>query len=511
MTNHLESQKKEKFTLEQYSELTVACDDLLTDLNLQPDIVANSWLHILNEHPSNLKRYMRVFDTEPLITRYKREIREILTSTRLFLHSIFNSIAFSRKVKLPNVSKIDVLFITQFVTQNVNNSIGDFYYGNLSEELANKGISSLFIAQNQTKIPTHILHKHLNQRGGPPTVLLPNTLDMRTGIRYWLRAWKLSKKICGLKMERSTLKLKKIIKYASQEALSKSTISNLQFGDLIKEACTLYRPRNIVVLWEGHAWERVALQSARLADKEIRCIAYQHTILFPKAHALKRPLACEFNPDIILTIGELNRELLTRLPAYSAVSIFTYGSHRRLHEFPSKKFVTFARYLILPEGIESECITLFDYTISIAKEMPNAFFILRTHPIITPDNIIKRHERFRNLPKNVKFSANHDINIDIESCECVIYRGSSTVVYAVLAGLRPFYLEIPGELSIDPLHDLKVWREKVSSPKDLIHVNKKLSSLDFIESYKSWEVARQFCERYIKPAQIDVFLSILKI
>ena len=157
---------------------------------------------------------MRVFVTEPLITRYKREIREILTSTRLFLHSIINSMLFSRKVKLPNVSKIDVLFITQFVTQNVNNSIGDFYYGNLSEELANKGISSLFIAQNQTKIPTHFLQKHLNQRGGPPTVLLPNTLDIRTGIRYWLRAWKLSKKICGLKMERSTLKLKKIIKYA---------------------------------------------------------------------------------------------------------------------------------------------------------------------------------------------------------------------------------------------------------------------------------------------------------
>lgn len=54
----------------------------------------------------------------------------------------------------------------------------------------------------------------------------------------------------------------------------------------------------------------MAFHAARAINPEVQCIGYQHTVLFPRTHALKRPLGASFDPDAILTIGHVTGDIL---------------------------------------------------------------------------------------------------------------------------------------------------------------------------------------------------------
>jgi hypothetical protein len=51
-------------------------------------------------------------------------------------------------------------------------------------------------------------------------------------------------------------------------------------------------------------------------------------------------------------------------------------------------------------------------------------------------------------------------------CQWALYRGTTAIVQAIGAGLRPIYLRIPGEMSIDPLYTLADWRVYVETARE---------------------------------------------
>ena len=70
-------------------------------------------------------------------------------------------------------------------------------------------------------------------------------------------------------------------------------------------------------------------------------------------------------------------------------------------------------------------------------------------------------------------SQSHDIEDDFKRSGYLLYRGSSTVIYAILAGLKPFYVHVHGEVEIDPIYTLEAWKEKVECVEDLLKKLKK--------------------------------------
>jgi hypothetical protein len=95
----------------------------------------------------------------------------------------------------------------------------------------------------------------------------------------------------------------------------------------------------------------------------------------------------------------------------------------------------------------------------------------------------------------------------------MLYRGSSTAIYGILAGLKPFYVVQPDEMSIDPLGGLVHWREHVVSVDDLMERFAAHQEADGEQDVQDWKKACDFCNKYtqpITPAGIDTLVALPK-
>ena len=290
--------------------------------------------------------------------------------------------------------------------------------------------------------------------------------------------------------------MRRTIMFAAEQAKSTSTIITLGLYYQIKHLVETLQPRAIIVTYEGHGWERLAFAAARTVAPGIRCVGYQHAMLFPKQHAIKRSLGPHFDPDVILTAGTVTRDILRKAISNNFINIQVGGTHRFKPFTPEslneKMHPEKAQCLVVPDGTLSECVKIFDFVFEVAELAPNLKFIIRTHPVITYEKIAKDISRFKTLPDNVLLST-RSIDEDFKSCRWAIYRGSSAAIFAVVAGLRPFYIAKKDELSIDPLISLEEWRFIVSTPEQIITKIEIDSRCELKNLELEWVPAREFC------------------
>ena len=277
---------------------------------------------------------------------------------------------------------------------------------------------------------------------------------------------------------------------ASIEAISGGTRETLRLEEQVKNIVARYNPKTIMLIYEGHAWERVAFAAARKQLPKVQCIGFQHVPLFRLQHALTRRLYGLYDPDVIMTCGQVSFKSLRRSANLKDLRIELLGSHRIFDNSQTPKIaikkMSETVCLVLPEGLESECLLLFDFSLKCAHAMPECKFIWRTHPIIRFHELIKANQSFSNLPRNVAHSTG-PLNDDIRHASYVLYRGSSAVVQAVQAGLHPVYLRRSGEIAIDPLHQISGMLSKVENLNDFLSVirgrNRKIKNRRYLSEY----------------------------
>ena len=112
--------------------------------------------------------------------------------------------------------------------------------------------------------------------------------------------------------------------------------------------------------------------------------------------------------------------------------------------------------LVLPEGILSECCCLFNFSIACSKAFPEIKFIWRLHPVVDFQKLCSQNRTFKKLPNNVSISR-VSLMSDFARSNNVLYRGSTAAVQAVAAGLRPIYLQLENEMSINPMYEMEQW------------------------------------------------------
>jgi hypothetical protein len=162
-----------------------------------------------------------------------------------------------------------------------------------------------------------------------------------------------------------------------------------------------------------------------------------------------------------------------------------------------------ASCLVLPEGIYSECHLLLNFSLACAYLCPEIQFVWRLHPIINFNSLIWRNLKFRKLPKNIVLSCS-DFDEDLSRCRWALYRGTTAVIQAVLAGIKPIYLELPKELTVDPLYELKYWRISVASVEEFKKVMRFEKNNNLNESYE-FKKAETYCRNFFKPFNVDAF------
>ncbi len=480
----------------QYQLLCDTCDLILQEPNISIERAAIAWLHVLSEHPVTLTKYTdKLSEKSPVLIRIKslmytiRQLGKLESSNQKWVSSCDIN------------GDVDVVFISHLLNESQIYVKSDFYFGGLPEKLMQEGISSLVALHNHTGFKyEHLLSKV--QSNIAPRILFPSLLSL--GEEYKLRS-RLKKEAEKLNKQ-SKLVVNKyhksIIETAAKQALSITTIINLRLYHQFKNMIGRVNAKTLIVLYEGHAWERLAFAAARSVNPDIRCIGYQHAILFQRQHAIKRGLGNQMDPDIVVTVGDITRDFLKKNNSLGDVKISTVGASR-LSNTDMDLSIKLANTnnhscLIIPDGNVCECLTIVNFSIDAAILLPEISFIIRMHPIIKFNDVMKLDKRLEKLPVNIEIS---DVKIakDFDRCRWAIYRGSGAAIHAVTEGLRPFYLSLPNELAIDPLHNLFSWKTVVSRPDELVkHIKNDLKS-NADSLMLEFNAAKDYCKKYFLP------------
>ena len=134
------------------------------------------------------------------------------------------------------------------------------------------------------------------------------------------------------------------------------------------------------------------------------------------------------------------------------IDIKMLGSNKIVNKKNAQEYLKVNKVcLVAPEGIESECNVLFEFSLNCAKLNQDIQFIWRLHPIISFDNLINNNKKLENLPENITLSSN-SLKEDIALSTYVLYRGSTVAISAISEGLIPIYVDNGDELDLDPLY-----------------------------------------------------------
>jgi hypothetical protein len=469
----------------EYGELCAACDAVLLEEPLTVERTAIGWLHVLNEHPINLAKYEPLYSaaTERSMLRARSAVSQVISLLK------------RARVSAPEtpLPQIDIIFVSHLLNPA---HIGgeDFYFGALPEFVRAEGYSTCVVLRNS--LPAGSQDLATKWRDMAPRMVLPETTSVRSELKLRIQLGREARRLHrGSPL--ATVRLREAVRrLASSHALSSATLGALRFYEQMRTLAARVRPKAIVITYEGHAWERLGFAAARAAAPGVRCVGYHHTILFPRQHAALRMLAPRFDPDVILTAGAVSAERFRGALGGSSIRVASLGTHRRqavsagIAERP-------ACCLVIPDGIVPEVVRLADFAVSTATRAPQLRFVIRLHPVLPLSQLLNEAPQFRTLPPNVTFS-DEAISADFARSRWALYRGSNAAIHAVIDGLRPFYLERRGEMRIDSLNDLQIWKRIVTEPDEFIReAERDLQRTS--EDVSDAAAAREYCQRYFEP------------
>jgi hypothetical protein len=398
---------------------------------------------------------------------------------------------------------VDVVIVSWLVHVDHLQSVEDFYFGNLQSMLAERGLSSTLVLRNQSHYPAIELLTQAVREGPCGRMILPDACSFSEEVGLIRRCLEERRRLRKVEQQAKTLLDRRVIKRARSLMVSDGVIGNLRLHSQMSAIFRQSKPSMVIVMYEGQAWERCVWHAARTSIPfSVSCAGYQHTILRKHSHAIKRSMGEKklYDPDVVLTLGDVTRRILEESQDLRGTKFVTYGTHRRPSEFvPPKTPKSVPTFLVLPEGIEEECIYLFNLALDCARRLPDSHFILRTHPVMPFQGLEKKLRNYEPPAANVEISGNASIDDDFARSGYLLYRGSSTVIYAILAGLKRFYVTKAADIDIDPLYALSDWREYVSSVDDLIGKYKAHQMQGSEQSLAEWKRARAFCEGYAQP------------
>ena len=493
-----------QITEQRYADIAAACDRLLRAPDTSPARLAIPALHFLNEHPGCLAQY------KPLLTgRSESDLFNLSRAVIRAARGLVRSLATSRPVPA-HEGPVDVLIVSHLLKPDQLRQENDFYFGALQKLLRERGTTSLLVL---------ISHSRTTANAGPtqqfssPRTVLTGKVSPATEVNIWRQGgstWSTLRREAAGQPDSDDRRLALL---ASRQALSAPAIMNLRTHASVAELCRAVKPKVVITTYEGADLERLIWHAARSAGRRPLCVGYQHAIVLERAHAIRRALAVpgiDCDPDVILTLGEIPHAVLASSPGLKTTRLIEYGSHRRaqLPELPPPQDRP-RRCLVLPDASLDEGTTLFEFALACARRSADISFVLRPHPMADTQALLRRLPGLQNPPANVSLSVSTPLEQELAQARYCLYRGSSAALYAVRAGIKPYYLALPGELSFDCLFPLTHWRESVTSPEDLLA---RINRANPVADSAAATHAANVCERYVspvRPAALDELLAMV--
>ena len=495
-----ESTRSAKSFATRFDQLASACRTLLQNAANMPDgdaQIALAPLHLRNAHPETLAQYPDLFTA-------KASLRDRLQA-RLGPY-ILSALAILKKhpdwLGDPLPEGADILFVSHLTDPEEASNGRDLYFGDIPAKCAaHEGARVVVALLNHTRVSPGALRTLWNATE-IPRIVLGRLAGFR---REWRMAERLRHAVRDLPESRSQGELE-IAAFLKATPVTGRSLTALRTADQIEKLVRKLRPNLLVLTFEGHAWERLAMAAARRAHPDILCLGYHHTVLFPKTAAPGWMLGGGYDPDGVLTAGEVSAEWFAAEPALQGTPVLPLGSVRRQFEplgartdlLPDNPIC-----LVAPEGILGETKRLFQAALEAAIHSPELRLRLRLHPVLSRSLLEAEMPALRDLPANVKWSV-APLEQDLVACDAVLHRGSTVALTAGLSGLRPIYLRAEGEpVRLDPLEAcLGAWHHEIGSGKALSEALRREAS------QQARETLQTYCQRYFTPPRVSALREI---
>ena len=466
--------------------------------------VSIPWLHIISEHPFNLSKYDVLF---------RKSVYNILKPSIFYFYNFFFSflkIFRWKSYKRIVFSQKSIVIVSHLLNEQQIDFQEDFYFGKLNHNLNKKDLASLLILINQTKLKSKNVNTKFNS-SKTQKVVLSNHLGFVKEFRIWkaLVFESFGFLLNSFKSRKSFRKF--FFFHLAVNTLHGSSFSSLRMYEEVKLLFKLSPPKKLITTFEGHSWERMFYLAARESNPNVTCIGYHHSLVFKHQHAARRKLGALYDPNIIVTAGDISASFFTNSSIALDGIVESIGIHRRKYITNSNlNFLnkTEDYCLVAPDGNLSEIIFLFNFTLKAALTYTKISFILRLHPIVDSSKLIRDNPKFQNLPVNVSFS-NSDLDTDLKKSKWILYRGSSTAIYAVIRGVRPLYISKSDEISLDILYGLDKWKRIIKNESELKYFFVNNLKYETEKVNVEFLIAFKYCNTYFKPIDNKLLLSYL--
>ena len=374
----------------------------------------------------------------------KLKFRFYVNFLKIFLRhiNIFRN-RFSINLKLSLIRNYDYVIVTHLNNKDRLTSPFDPYYGNLLEGL---------IKNRKKVLLVFFPHIHLNKLEIERYKKIKKTYDVYFLSQNYsdgnikLKDIKLFFNERKRLLEKSKIFngfLKNLYIYAAETVLSSDNQKNWNYANELYQVIKHSSAKNLITTYEGHSWEGLFYYFTKKASSKVRCIGYQHTLLFEYNHSTLREISSLYDPDLILASGETTLKLLNKKIS-KRIRIELIGSHK--HKINHKDSINISKkILFLPSGEFEEALIMTKFAINYAKFNPKVNITIRYHPII--------ENKFNHLKesKNFKKSESSIIN-DCEKSRWALYSSSTAIFEAIQLGCMPIKLNIKNLISInDPL------------------------------------------------------------
>lgn len=394
-------------------------------------------------------------------------------------------------------------------------SDSDFYFGDLQHRLKHQNLNTLLLCGDPTYSDVGaFVNAQIETKG---LQRFPELLLVPFWAFFLMFFWQM---ITSLKLYYFSLRephcvMRYITRLAARDVLMVETLTKGLYYWIGQKTAQRWHPKSFITLYEGRSWEACVLRGIKKKKPDCKVVGYQHAVLFSSSITLLQPdfaVLPDHVPDIILCLGPQTCDMMNN--GHLAERI-VFGSFRRPKNIDTTSFDWFPTpkkktVLVLPEGYPEETIALFNFAMNLAKELSDYQFILRCHPAFSFSLIEDKLEYDLNGFANVVLSTD-GFDEDIKRSSVVFYRGTSSVIYTILQGIRPFYLDLPHSHNVDPLFALDYWRACVSSVSDAVCLLHEYEQLPDHIIEEDWAIAVEYVDRYVVPVEDDAVRRLFKL
>ncbi len=492
-------QLSEKF---KFKEITETLSKLIKN-DKNSYLMGVNWAQIIRYHPEYFKDYELVFKKNFFLLFVSLKFLKFIC---LIILKLIKSIFKTQDYKYKKKDLLDVVIISHFINKNHLSLDSDFYFGELPKKLSEDNIKINIVLNNHTNISPQIIEKKWLNSKVERNVFF-HCLNFRDELGVIINGFKIFFNTL-LKTNTSGYIIDRVRYLISVEAISPASLNAERLARQLEIFVKKTKPRVIIFTFEGHAWERLVIKKVKNLNIGVLCVGYVHTMAFPNQYASITSYQNEFMPDCIMVAGNETKNIFEKNLSNS-IPIRVLGSHKKINtiqKFDKKKNI---RILILPEGFKSETNLLFNFGLRLANQSRNMYIRIRLHP-----SMINMIDYYTNLIKekkinNIKIST-FTIGNDIRWSSHALYRGSTSIIEAVSAGVMPIYYNLKNELAIDPLFRKQDRSYYVSSVTDVILILENWMKMSSEQESKRKREFVRFCENLLEPLNIKVLKKVIQ-